>query len=627
MYFGFNRIRTALSLTEFEDDGADVNLDWAAFHIHVHGLPLTKMSKEMAQFIGDHLGRFIDVDVDSAGHIWGSSMRLRVSLEVTKPLKRVLKIRTTIGDEQLISFTYEKLPNFCYLCGCPGNLSKFCALRFPEDFTDLGNPFTWCNQHPEPDIIYERLDKACADPAQRRHFSYSVVRHILVTSSDHLAILIDTENVGRPLRLNGHRPMTVNRCLCNVAYKIASKAITNRLKLILDTIISPSQAAFVPGRLITENVLLAFEVNHYLRTKRWGKKWHMALKLDISKANDKVEWKLLQKVLARLGRLLVLYCRRRNRVLSCKEWQCVVRHPGNPSFTWRSIFGGPTGCAKGSSLAGRLSAYHVAVSLAYQPHPCSSLPYSPLWKIIWKTNVPAKFESLHGKHVFLQCPFARQVWCLSHLRWALVLNYCSGTAPLWNEPPFPPSELLLFALNYLLTYHQVCTIPAPLAPKLSPDSWFLPGNDEVKINFDDAMFEASLEIGIGLVTRDAVGACVWWKSVHQRWVPEPELVEAIVAREAVFLARRFGWRRIVLEGNCANLHLKLSLAQADYATTRVVTWDITRLISEFENCVFWLVCRTTNKVAHCLAKKASSGVLEGSCFPPLLAEQLFSDFI
>ncbi|KAL0340459.1 UNVERIFIED_CONTAM: putative mitochondrial protein [Sesamum radiatum] len=84
-------------------------------------------------------------------------------------------------------------------------------------------------------------------------------------------------------------------------YKIASKAIANRLKPLLDTLISPCQAAFVPGRLITDNVLLAFEVNHFLKTKRWGKKGHMALKLDISKAYDKVEWKFLEKVLVRFG--------------------------------------------------------------------------------------------------------------------------------------------------------------------------------------------------------------------------------------------------------------------------------------------------------------------------------------
>ncbi|KAL0413621.1 UNVERIFIED_CONTAM: putative mitochondrial protein [Sesamum radiatum] len=89
--------------------------------------------------------------------------------------------------------------------------------------------------------------------------------------------------------------------LCNVVYKIASKIIANRLKRYLDQIISPTQSAFVPGRLITDNVLIAYELNHHLKTKTWGKTGHMMLKLDISKAYDKIEWSFLRVVLLKLG--------------------------------------------------------------------------------------------------------------------------------------------------------------------------------------------------------------------------------------------------------------------------------------------------------------------------------------
>ncbi|KAL0427950.1 UNVERIFIED_CONTAM: hypothetical protein Slati_2969800 [Sesamum latifolium] len=170
----------------------------------------------------------------------------------------------------------------------------------------------------------------------------------------------------------------------------------------------------------------------------------------------------------------------------------------------------------------------------------------------------------------------------------------------------PPGELLFFALNYLFTYHQVNTTPAAIEHWLSFGSWSPPGDGVIKLNFDGAMFTASSEIGIGVVARDSTGACVWCMSVRKRWAPEPELVEALAAREAVFPAQRFGWRRIVLEGDCANLYFKLFSPQADCASTGVVTHDIKCLSSAFESCVFSLVRRTANKIAHCLDRKASN---------------------
>ncbi|KAL0445672.1 UNVERIFIED_CONTAM: hypothetical protein Slati_1695100 [Sesamum latifolium] len=89
--------------------------------------------------------------------------------------------------------------------------------------------------------------------------------------------------------------------LCNITYNIAFKMLSNRLKPILPTIISESQSAFILGRLITDNVLVAYELNHYLAHKTWGSVGHAALKLDLSKAYDRVEWIFLERVLAKLG--------------------------------------------------------------------------------------------------------------------------------------------------------------------------------------------------------------------------------------------------------------------------------------------------------------------------------------
>ena len=77
--------------------------------------------------------------------------------------------------------------------------------------------------------------------------------------------------------------------LCNVLYKLVAKVHANRMKDILCRLISPSQAAFVPGHSISDNILLASEVLHYLKRLTRSHIGDVALKLDISKAYDKVD--------------------------------------------------------------------------------------------------------------------------------------------------------------------------------------------------------------------------------------------------------------------------------------------------------------------------------------------------
>ncbi|GAU48556.1 hypothetical protein TSUD_405720 [Trifolium subterraneum] len=89
--------------------------------------------------------------------------------------------------------------------------------------------------------------------------------------------------------------------LCNVLYKMISKVLANRLKICLDRCVSQEQSTFVEGRSILDNALIATEVIHALKRKTKGRSGELALKIDISKAYDKVDWGFLRGVLTSMG--------------------------------------------------------------------------------------------------------------------------------------------------------------------------------------------------------------------------------------------------------------------------------------------------------------------------------------
>ena len=113
--------------------------------------------------------------------------------------------------------------------------------------------------------------------------------------NDTNVVLIPKKN--NACRMRDLRPIA----LCNVLYKILSKVLANRLKRILPHIITENQAAFVPGRSINDNVMIAFEIIHHMKKSVRGSDGDVALKLDISKAYDRVNWLYLKRRMQAMG--------------------------------------------------------------------------------------------------------------------------------------------------------------------------------------------------------------------------------------------------------------------------------------------------------------------------------------
>ena len=118
----------------------------------------------------------------------------------------------------------------------------------------------------------------------------------LLKKSNHTHICLIPKGKN-PESVKDFRPIS----LCNVIYKIIAKVLANRLKKILPNIISETQSAFVPGRLISDNILIAFETLHHMKLMKGNKQGYMALKLDMSKAYDRVKWAFLESIMLQMG--------------------------------------------------------------------------------------------------------------------------------------------------------------------------------------------------------------------------------------------------------------------------------------------------------------------------------------
>ncbi|GAU12587.1 hypothetical protein TSUD_131970 [Trifolium subterraneum] len=155
------------------------------------------------------------------------------------------------------------------------------------------------DKSPGPDgfnpAFYQRFWEQCSDYIFSAA-STSLERGYFPTSLNETNICL-IPKCDNPTSMKDLRPIS----LCNVLYKMISKVLANRLKCCLDKCVPQEQSAFVEGRSILDNALIGTEVIHALKRKTKGRRGELALKIDISKAYDKVDWGFLRGVMTRTG--------------------------------------------------------------------------------------------------------------------------------------------------------------------------------------------------------------------------------------------------------------------------------------------------------------------------------------
>lgn len=102
----------------------------------MHELPLGFMSMEMGKALGDFIGEFIEYDAKNSSSFSRTYIRIRVHIDVRKPLKRGKKIRRDEGEVKMVKFKYERMSVFYFYCGMLGHADTSCEKLFQKDEDD-----------------------------------------------------------------------------------------------------------------------------------------------------------------------------------------------------------------------------------------------------------------------------------------------------------------------------------------------------------------------------------------------------------------------------------------------------------------------------------------------------------
>ena len=111
---------------EEKEQPRNVPLYFTSFWTQVYNLPIGFMSAKILKDIGNYVSTFLESDEHNLMGVWRNYMRIRVTIDVRKPLKRRMKLKKAGEDGIWVDFKYEHLNIFCFICGLLGHIEKQC---------------------------------------------------------------------------------------------------------------------------------------------------------------------------------------------------------------------------------------------------------------------------------------------------------------------------------------------------------------------------------------------------------------------------------------------------------------------------------------------------------------------
>lgn len=118
-----------------------VPLNTVDLWVQIHDLQPGFMSEKIISEVGNQVGKFIRSCPSNFKGVWRDYMRVRVTMDLSKSLKRRMKLRKSGNEWFWITFKYENAPVFCFICGLLGHSDKFCSQLFDKPENEIVRPY------------------------------------------------------------------------------------------------------------------------------------------------------------------------------------------------------------------------------------------------------------------------------------------------------------------------------------------------------------------------------------------------------------------------------------------------------------------------------------------------------
>lgn len=177
-------------------------------------------------------------------------------------------------------------------------ISQQLALELPISLEEIKNAILCCgsDKAPGPDGLTFKILKQKWDIMKDDIASY--VRYFenygSLSRGCNSSFITVIPKVDDPITLTDYSPISLIGCM----YKILAKILTNRLKLVTESVVDEVQTAYVAGRNILDGPLI---INEILSWAKKAKEKIFLLKIDFKKAFDSINWNYLDSIMGQMG--------------------------------------------------------------------------------------------------------------------------------------------------------------------------------------------------------------------------------------------------------------------------------------------------------------------------------------